>query len=384
MAKFKKGNLWVSQNTEILSDGKTLDIIDKQQQFLDPNGQDRNIIMPPDASSAGLFFYIINTGSANNLIIRNNASTVTIIDVKPGQIGYVTNDSSGWKGSVGSTGATGAAGADGATGGTGDTGATGSAGINGATGGTGNTGAAGADGETGATGDTGAAGSRGEGFRIDEFIASFAEDDITRIESLGTVNPNDIYIATIYIDDRVNTSNPIGLTGDMSQHIIMYDGTSWFDWGLFIGGTGGTGPVGGTGEQGGTGATGPAGDPGAATTGGTGATGDTGATGNIGIPGPTGGTGSTGDTGAAGSLDSNVKTATVSLASGIVDIVVTFSQEYIDANYSIGYSLVNITDTNPSSYTTVVTAKTNTGFTVSLSGPTDSANYTLDWTTIHH
>lgn len=46
MAKFKKGNLWVSQNTEILSDGKTLTVNDKQQQFLDPNGQDRNVIMP--------------------------------------------------------------------------------------------------------------------------------------------------------------------------------------------------------------------------------------------------------------------------------------------------------------------------------------------------
>ena len=386
MAKFKKGNLWVSQNTEILSDGKTLTVNDKQQQFLDPNGQDRNVIMPADAASAGLFFYVINVGSANDLIVKNNAGTVTIVTITPGQIGYVTNDSTGWRGSVGSTGAKGETGGTGATGAAGPAGEAGIAGGTGGTGATGAVGAAGADGSTGGTGAQGPAGDRGEGFRIDEVIPSFTESDITRIEAINTISPSDIYIVTIYDDVRSNNTLPGGLNGDMSKHIIMYDGSNWYDWGLFIGGTGATGPAGSTGPAGGTGGTGPVGAPGESATGGTGATGAQGPAGDAGTTGGTGGTGATGSTGAqgpAGSIGTSVKMNSEALASGITDIVITFAQAYADDDYIINYALINTIDSSPASYTSVVTAKSATGFTVSLSGPTDSANYLFDWMTIH-
>lgn len=389
MARFKGSNLWLPQNTEIISATKTLSITDKQQQFLDPNGSDRDVNLPTDASSAGLSFWVINIGS-ENLVIKNNAGTQTILTVGSGEIGYVTNDGNGWRGSLGSTGATGATGgtgtdgADGATGGTGGTGAAGSDGTigqDGDTGGTGGTGDAGVDGSTGGTGATGA---RGEGFRIDESISDFAEDDVARIEGMGGITVTDVYIVTIYNDNRSDKSTPID--ADLTQHIVMYDGNTWYDWGQFIGDTGGTGNTGAQGDVGGTGGTGGTGEIGPTLTGGTGGTGDagvdgatggTGGTGDAGVDGATGGTGATGGVGSV----SGIKTGSESLSSGVQSINVTFGEAMANTNYKLTYSLLNTTDANPSSYTSVVTAKTTTGFTIQLSGQTDSANYVLEWVT---
>lgn len=448
MAKFKAGNEWFSQNTQILSDSLTLSITDKQQQFLDPNGQDRVINMPAEATSAGLPFWIINIGTSNDLIVKNNSGTITLITIKSGEIGYLTNDGNGWistvgstgaSGSIGDTGGTGATGSVGATGGTGATGDTGSQGPQGQTGGTGaqgpqgiqgtagDTGGTGAQGlqgiqgtagdtgATGAPGGTGGTGTRGEGFNIDESISSFTITDVTRIQGIGTISTSDVYIVTIYSDNREDKNTPSGISGDMTHHIVMYDGTSWYDWGLFIGdtgatgapgGTGGTGGIGGTGDvgptltggtgapgtagaTGGTGAQGPEGIQGTAgATGGTGAqgtqgsVGSTGGTGGIGIQGTVGATGGTGATGSQGSV-TGVKTGQLELSSGIINITVTFAEAYSDVNYSIGYSVVNIIDSNPSSYGMVVSSKTASGFIITLSGFTDSSNYVLNWLTIH-
>lgn len=123
---------------------------------------------------------------------------------------------------------------------------------------------------SGGTGGTGGVGPPGEPFRIDKYYLSFTNSDVVDIMSDFTININNIYIATILNDDRTNKNVPQELSGDISHHIIMYDGIHWYDWGLFIGDTGGTG---GTGEKGGTGAIGPT------LTGGTGNTGGSGGTG---------------------------------------------------------------------------------------------------------
>ena len=432
MAKFKKDNLWFSQNVEILSDAKSLTISDKQQQFLDPNGLDRNVFMVTEATASGLSFWIINSGTTGNLLIKNSAGNQDLLTISTGQIGYLTCNGTIWNCSVGSTGATGGTGAQGIrgeagdqgvqgpTGGTGGQGIQGEAGDQGVQGPTGGTGGQGIQGEagdegpigpTGGTGDIGVQGPRGEGFNIDEFIPDFGEDDIVRIEEISGITSEDVYIITIFDDNRSNQSMPVGIAGDMSKHIIMHDGVTWYDWGKFIGDTGGTGAQGGTGS---TGATGNTGEVGATLTGGTGAQGDpgdegpigpTGGTGGIGSVGPIGDTGSqgepgstggtggvgvgeqgpigpTGGTGAAGDLDSNLKLGNISLSSGISSIVVNFGVSFANNNYSIGYSLINTTDSSPSSYTSVITAKSESGFTITLSGQIDSSNYILSWLAI--
>jgi hypothetical protein len=64
-------------------------------------------------------------------------------------------------------------------------------------------------------------------------------------------------------------------------------------------------------------------------------------------------------------------------------VAVVFGVAFGDANYSLKVSLENTTDSPASSYLMVITTKTASGFTVTLSGNTDSANYILDWHAVH-
>lgn len=382
MAKFKSGNLVYSQNIETLDATKTLSNLDKQQQFLDPNGSNRDIQLPIESSCSGYFLEIVNTGSSGILYVKNNTGTITLLEVNSGQIGRFLCNGVSWIGSVGSTGATGDVGGTGGTGGVGAIGSTGGTGGVGLIGATGATGATGGVGSPGATGGTGAVGERGEGFSIDESISSFTESEVTRIESISGISVENVYILTIFTDNRSNKTTPID--NDVSRHILMYDGSSWYDWGLFIGDTGATGATGGIGATGGTGNTGAVGDVITGGTGGTGsigingetgATGGTGATGEIGL---TGGTGATGSGGTAEGLHAGIQ----ELSSGLTDISISFTSSLSNTNYSLSYALVNTVDSIVSSYTSTVTAKTVNGFTINLSGPTDSPNYTLHWIAI--
>jgi hypothetical protein len=67
----------------------------------------------------------------------------------------------------------------------------------------------------------------------------------------------------------------------------------------------------------------------------------------------------------------------VSVGAGVSTINVTFDTAQADSNYTPTFSLQNTVDANPSEYSATVTAKSTTGFSVSLSGPTDTANYKL-------
>jgi len=78
-------------------------------------------------------------------------------------------------------------------------------------------------------------------------------------------------------------------------------------------------------------------------------------------------------------LSAEVVTGQESLGNGDSTASITFVSAEADTNYSIGYSLVNTVDSPPSIYASIVTEKTVDGFTVTFSGPLDSANYTLDW-----
>jgi len=78
-------------------------------------------------------------------------------------------------------------------------------------------------------------------------------------------------------------------------------------------------------------------------------------------------------------ISAEVITGQESLGNGDSTASITFVSAEADTNYSIGYSLVNTVDSPPSIYASIVTEKTVDGFTVTFSGPLDSANYTLDW-----
>ena len=165
-------------------------------------------------------------------------------------------------------------------------------------GGTGGSGSTGGSGMIGNTGGTGGIGARGESFNIDRHSIILSESELASIETTPGISPLDVFIVTIFKDNRVNKNSPIQLQGDMSRHILMYNGFQWYDWGIFIGDTGGTG---GTGFVGGTGGTGRTGDIGMTLTGGSGGTGGSGRSGPRGLKGNTGGSGGTGSTGSSGS-----------------------------------------------------------------------------------
>jgi len=75
----------LDQNVETLSGTKTLVVEDKPVQKLDPNGSDRDGILPAEAISTDLVFFIYNTanGIGEDITIKNDASA-TIVTLGPG------------------------------------------------------------------------------------------------------------------------------------------------------------------------------------------------------------------------------------------------------------------------------------------------------------
>lgn len=74
-----------------------------------------------------------------------------------------------------------------------------------------------------------------------------------------------------------------------------------------------------------------------------------------------------------------VRSASVSLASGISTISPVFSSDIGDTSYSVKANLVNLTDASPIITPVTVTTKLSTGFTAEWSASTDSINYFLDY-----
>jgi hypothetical protein len=211
---------------------------------------------------------------------------------------------------------------------------------------TGDTGPQGIQGPTGDTGPqgiqgpTGNTGPRGEAFQID-FSAAIGDGNNGTLQPdqlpiPGGISTDNFWVLLITSDlrdnlgsgsgpsaqafDGIDYNNPdypgdpiiSGTTNsgpmiNLSRHVIMYDGTQWYDYGEFTGIQGPTGNTGPQGIQGPTGDTGPQGIQGpTGDTGPQGIQGPTGDTGPQGIQGPTGDTGPqgiqgpTGDTGPQG------------------------------------------------------------------------------------
>jgi len=113
-------------------------------------------------------------------------------------------------------------------------------------------GADGANGVDGADGATGPQGPQGEAFQVDEYD-DLDEAKITSIETTSGASSTDLYYFLVLDDNRSNQTLPAPLNGDMSKHVIMYDGSVWFDFGPFTGlkgEPGDTGPAGADGQDG--------------------------------------------------------------------------------------------------------------------------------------
>ena len=104
MSKFKRGKLIESVNIEVLDNDKTLQIlIDEEIQSLDPNGVNRNIILPNETISKGFSYKIFNKGISGNLVICNSNS-IPIITLTPATMGIFVCDGNLWKASSGTGG----------------------------------------------------------------------------------------------------------------------------------------------------------------------------------------------------------------------------------------------------------------------------------------
>ena len=75
----------------------------------------------------------------------------------------------------------------------------------------------------------------------------------------------------------------------------------------------------------------------------------------------------------------NEKSGSESISDASASVSVTFGTAFADATYGIAIAMENVTDADPLAFAMIVTAKSTTGFTVELSGVTDSANYDLNW-----
>lgn len=309
-------------------------------------------------------------------------------------------DNPGPTGPKGERGPVGPQGIQGVQGLTGATGPVGPIGAKGDTGAAGRDGTDGTKGDTGSMGITGPTGPRGESFSVDS-TGSYTEAQITTIEASGA-SPANVYFYVVTTDTR--TDNTIPVNGDMSGHVLMYDGTAWTDMGQF---TGMKGDQGVAGIDGATGPVGPKGDQGIqgpiGNTGPTGPTGAAGTDGSQGIQGIQGEQGIQGDTGPAGSdgangtdglpgvqgvqgdaghgmyamakTDSNGSSLNAIglsvVKSGIGTYQYTFSTPTPNSNYSLSTSLFNLaveTDTN-----IFISNVSTTGFTLTV-GQGDNSN----------
>lgn len=79
--------------------------------------------------------------------------------------------------------------------------------------------------------------------------------------------------------------------------------------------------------------------------------------------------------------DSDIIHGRESIGNGVDHIDISFS-DVGSTNYTISATLENTSDSPPSIYAYIVSAKSSSGFTVTFMGDTDSANYTLDWSII--
>jgi len=88
-------------NAETLAGTKTLLPQDAQFQLLDADGSHRDVTLPAEEASQGLFFVIKNvTASTYNLVVENDAAG-SIDTISPSSFGIFVCDGTTWVSAVG-------------------------------------------------------------------------------------------------------------------------------------------------------------------------------------------------------------------------------------------------------------------------------------------
>jgi hypothetical protein len=67
------------------------------------------------------------------------------------------------------------------------------------------------------------------------------------------------------------------------------------------------------------------------------------------------------------------------IPNGADNVSVTFPRTFNDSDYTLTTDIENTVDSKPSAFASVISAKSNSGFTVIFSGDIDSVNYKLNW-----
>tara|TARA_S200002703_G_scaffold23274_1_gene20064 strand:- start:470 stop:793 length:324 start_codon:yes stop_codon:yes gene_type:complete len=76
-------------NIETITGPKTLTVADSTFQMLDGGASDRDVTLP--AEEDGIYFWIVNSGSSNNLVVKDVGAS-TVATVANGQGGLFVSD----------------------------------------------------------------------------------------------------------------------------------------------------------------------------------------------------------------------------------------------------------------------------------------------------
>lgn len=91
---------WGGHLATTASGNITLDGASQRHQRINPNGSNRNVTLPAEETSKGKVFVIDNTGTANTLVVKDDAAN-TICTLAINERGVFTCNGSVWLGEVG-------------------------------------------------------------------------------------------------------------------------------------------------------------------------------------------------------------------------------------------------------------------------------------------
>ena len=83
-------------NVETLAVGKTLTTSDAKYQKLDPGGSVRTVVLPAEADSKGLEFYIMNDADGAETITVTNDAAGTIVAIPQNEAALVVCNGTTW------------------------------------------------------------------------------------------------------------------------------------------------------------------------------------------------------------------------------------------------------------------------------------------------
>lgn len=87
-----------------VEDNLTLDCDDAYRQVIDPNGSNRNVVLPKEACSKGLCFLIYNSADAAEILtIQASDAATTICTPTQNEAAWVECDGTSWRGQVSAT-----------------------------------------------------------------------------------------------------------------------------------------------------------------------------------------------------------------------------------------------------------------------------------------